>query len=285
MKNLASVSVIKDILAASGFKFSKSLGQNFLIDENVLSKIVECSAIDKNSGVIEIGPGFGTLTQRLCMAAGKVVAIEIDKTAIPILEDNLSDFDNLKIINEDVLKCDLHKIIAAEFDGMDVKIAANLPYYITTPIIMHILESALPVCSLTVMIQKEVAMRIAAKEGTKDYGALSVAVNFYSEPEVVAHVPPSAFIPQPKVSSTVIRLKLRDKPPVEVADEKGFFKVVRAAFGQRRKTLLNALSNSPAIPLDKQGISKVLADCAIDEKRRGETLTLQNFADISNRIF
>ncbi|MDO4744778.1 MAG: 16S rRNA (adenine(1518)-N(6)/adenine(1519)-N(6))-dimethyltransferase RsmA [Clostridia bacterium] len=285
MKNLASVSVIKEILADSGFKFSKSLGQNFLIDDNILDKIVESSSIGKDCGAIEIGPGFGTLTQRLCMAAGKVVAIEIDKAAIPILEDNLSDFDNLKIINEDVLRCDLGKIIADEFKGMNVRIAANLPYYITTPIIMHVLESGLPVDSLTVMIQKEVAMRIAAKEGTKDYGALTVAVNFYSEPEVVVHVPPSAFIPQPKVSSTVIRLKLRDKPPVDVADEKCFFKIVKAAFGQRRKTLLNALSNSPAIPLDKEGVAAVLAECSIDEKRRGETLTLQDFADISNKIF
>lgn len=285
MRNLASISVIKEILAESGFRFSKSLGQNFLTDEKVLSAIVESSGIDKNSGVIEIGPGFGTLTQRLCMAAGKVVAIEIDKTAVPILENNLSEFDNLKIINEDVLKCDLHKIIEEEFAGREVKIAANLPYYITTPIIMHILESALPVDSLTVMIQKEVAMRIAAKEGTKDYGALSVAVNFYSEPEIVVNVPPSAFIPQPKVSSTVIKLKLRNEPPVKVNDEKGFFKVVKASFGQRRKTLLNALANSPSIPLGKEAVAEVLAKCGIDEKRRGETLNLQDFADISNCIY
>lgn len=285
MRNLASISVIKEILAESGFRFSKSLGQNFLTDEKVLSAIVESSGVDKNSGVIEIGPGFGTLTQRLCMAAGKVVAIEIDKTAVPILENNLEEFDNLKIINEDVLKCDLHKIIEEEFAGREVKIAANLPYYITTPIIMHILESALPVDSLTVMIQKEVAMRIAAKEGTKDYGALSVAVNFYSEPEIVVNVPPSAFIPQPKVSSTVIKLKLRNEPPVKVNDEKGFFKVVKASFGQRRKTLLNALANSPSIPLGKEAVAEVLAKCGIDEKRRGETLTLQDFADISNCIF
>lgn len=285
MRNLASISVIKEILAESGFRFSKSLGQNFLTDEKVLSAIVESSGVDKNSGVIEIGPGFGTLTQRLCMAAGKVVAIEIDKTAVPILESNLEEFDNLKIINEDVLKCDLHKIIEEEFAGREVKIAANLPYYITTPIIMHILESALPVDSLTVMIQKEVAMRIAAKEGTKDYGALSVAVNFYSEPEIVVNVPPSAFIPQPKVSSTVIKLKLRNEPPVKVNDEKGFFKVVKASFGQRRKTLLNALANSPSIPLGKEAVAEVLAKCGIDEKRRGETLTLQDFADISNCIF
>ena len=285
MKNLASVKVIKEILAESGFKFSKSLGQNFLTDESVLEKIVSGAEIDSDTGVIEIGPGFGTLTQRLCMAAKGVVCIEIDKTAIPILENNLSDFDNLTIINDDVLKCDLHAIINEHFKDGRVCLAANLPYYITTPIIMHVLESVLPVESLTVMIQKEVAMRIAAPEGTKDYGALSVAVNFYAEPQIITHVPPSAFIPQPKVSSTVIKLTLRDKPPVEVKNEKGYFKIVKAAFGQRRKTLLNALSNSAEIPLGKEEISKVLAKCGIDEKRRGETLSLQEFANIANEIF
>lgn len=285
MKNLASVKVIKEILAGTGFKFSKSLGQNFLIDENILDKIVSGAQLGKGCGAIEIGPGFGTLTQRLCMAADKVVCIEIDKSAIPILKDNLADFHNLTIINDDVLKCDLGSIIAEHFAGMSVKLAANLPYYITTPIIMHVLESHLPVDSLTVMIQKEVAMRIAAPVGTKDYGALSVAVNYYSVAEIVTHVPPSAFIPQPKVSSTVIKLVLRDKPPVEVHSEKGFFKIVKAAFAQRRKTLVNALANSPEIPVGKSEVSQILAQCGIDEKRRGETLDLQEFADIANLIF
>lgn len=285
MKNLASVSIIKEILEKSGFRFSKSLGQNFLIDENILEKIVSGAGIDKNTNVIEIGPGFGTLTQRLCMAAKKVVCIEIDQTAIPILEDNLSEFDNLKIINADVLKTDLGKIIEEEFESGEVKIAANLPYYITTPIIMNILESRINIDSLTIMIQKEVADRIAAKPSTKDYGALSVAVNYYSEPEIVATVPPSSFIPQPKVSSSVIKLNLRDNPPVEVFDEAGYFKTVKAAFGQRRKTLLNALSNSPAIPLGKAEVSLALEKCAIDEKRRGETLSLQEFASLSNILF
>lgn len=285
MKNLASISVIRDILEKSGFKFSKSLGQNFLTDENVLTKIVSGAEIDAETNVIEIGPGFGTLTQRLCMAAKKVVCIEIDQSAIPILQDNLSDFDNLKIINADVLKTDLKKIISEEFDDGIVKIAANLPYYITTPIIMNVLESRLNVDSLTIMIQKEVADRIAAKPSTKDYGALSVAVNYYSEPQIITTVPPSSFIPQPKVSSSVIKLKLREKPPVDVADEAGYFKVVKASFGQRRKTLLNALSNSPSIPLGKEDILKVLKKCGIDEKRRGETLSLSEFADISNEIF
>jgi len=285
MKNLASIKVIKEILSDSGFRFSKSLGQNFLVDENVLDKIVNASELTPECGALEIGPGFGTLTQRLCMASGKVVCIEIDSNAIPILQNNLSDFDNLTIINDDVLKCDLAAIIKEHFGGMSVKLAANLPYYITTPIIMHVLEARLPIDSLTVMIQKEVAMRIAAPEGTKDYGALSVAVNYYAVPEVVVHVPPSSFIPQPKVSSTVIKLTMRDNPPVEVANEKGFFSVVKASFAQRRKTLLNALSNSPQIPLGKAEVSQVLAKCGIDEKRRGETLTMQEFADVANMIF
>ena len=285
MKNLASVSVIKEILGDTGFRFSKSLGQNFLIDSNVLDKIVESSGLNGDTCALEIGPGFGTLTQRLCMASKKVVAIEIDSSAIPILKDNLSDFDNLTIINDDVLKCDLPSIIKDNFGDGRVKMAANLPYYITTPIIMHILESHLNIESLTVMIQKEVAMRIGAKVGTTDYGALSVAVNYYSEPEIVTHVPPSAFIPQPKVSSSVIKLNIREKPPVEVNNEKGFFKVVKAAFGQRRKTLLNALSNAGDIPIGKDEVKKVLEDCGIDPQRRGETLTLEDFADLSNRIF
>ena len=285
MKNLASPKVIKEILEESGFKFSKSLGQNFLIDENVLNKMIAGSGINENTNVIEIGPGFGTLTQRLCMNAKKVVAIEIDKTAVPILKKNLEDFDNLTIINDDVLKCNLQKIIADEFCGERVKIVANLPYYITTPIIMHILEARIDAESLCIMIQKEVAERIAAKPSTKDYGALSVAVNYYAEPRMICTVPPSSFIPMPKVSSSVISLDIREKPPAQVENEKGYFKVVKAAFGQRRKTLLNSLSNSPAIPMAKDEILKVLKECGIDEKRRGETLTLQDFANITNKIF
>lgn len=285
MKNLASPKVIKEILEESGFKFSKSLGQNFLIDESVLDKMISGSGIDENTNVIEIGPGFGTLTQRLCMNAKKVVAIEIDRSAVPILEKNLEEFDNLKIINDDVLKCDLEKIIAEEFGGEKIKIVANLPYYITTPIIMHILESKIKTDSLCIMIQKEVAQRIAAKPSCKDYGALTVAVNYYSEPRLICHVPPSSFIPMPKVSSSVISLDIRDAAPVSLKNEKGYFKVVKAAFGQRRKTLLNALSNSGAIPLSKEEILNVLKECGIDEKRRGETLSLQDFANISNLIF
>lgn len=285
MKNLTSPKVIKEILEESGFKFSKSLGQNFLIDENVLDKMIAGSGIDENTNVIEIGPGFGTLTQRLCQNAKKVVAIEIDKTAVPILQNNLAEFDNLKIINDDVLKCDLNKIIEEEFNGEAVRIVANLPYYITTPIIMHILENKIKTESLCIMIQKEVAERIAAKPSTKDYGALTVSVNYYAEPRMICHVPPSSFIPAPKVSSSVISLDIRKVPPVEVKNEKGYFKIVKAAFGQRRKTLLNALSNSPAIPMAKDGILQTLIEIGIGEKRRGETLTLQEFANISNKIF
>lgn len=285
MKNLASPKVIKEILEESGFKFSKSLGQNFLIDESVLDKMISGSGINKNTNVIEIGPGFGTLTQRLCMNAKKVVAIEIDSTAVPILEKNLEEFDNLKIINDDVLKCNLEKIIAEEFDDENIKIVANLPYYITTPIIMHILESGIKTDSLCIMIQKEVAQRITAKPSTKDYGALTVAVNYYSTPNLICNVPPSSFIPMPKVSSSVISLDIRKEAPVTVNNEKGYFKVVKAAFGQRRKTLLNALSNSPSIPLSKDEVLKVLKESGIDEKRRGETLSLEDFAEISNRIF
>lgn len=285
MRNLASPKVIKEILEESGFKFSKSLGQNFLIDENVLDKMIAGSGIDENTNVIEIGPGFGTLTQRLCMNAKKVVAIEIDKTAVPILQNNLAEFENLKIINDDVLKCDLSKIINTEFGGGKIKIVANLPYYITTPIIMHILEAKINADSLCIMIQKEVAERISAKPSTKDYGALTVAVNYYAEPRMICTVPPSSFIPAPKVSSAVISLDIRPNPPVDVKNEKGYFKIVKAAFGQRRKTLLNALSNSPAIPMAKNEILDVLQKCNIDEKRRGETLSLQDFADIANYIF
>lgn len=284
MKNLASVKTVKEILDKSGFKFSKSLGQNFLIDENILNTIVSSSGIDSDTNVIEIGPGFGTLTQRLLMHAKKVVCIEIDSSAIPILEENLSDFDNLTIINEDVLKCDLEKIIRDEFGGGKVKVVANLPYYITTPIIMRLLEEEKNIESITVMIQKEVALRLGAKEGTKDYGAITLSINYHSIPQIITHVPPSAFIPQPKVSSTVIRLDVRDEKAVKVKDEKLMFKLIKAAFGQRRKTLLNALSNSPAVPLSKDEVEACLKVCDIDPKRRGETLSLSEFAAISDEM-
>ncbi len=285
MRNLANVQVVKEILSESGFKFSKSLGQNFLIDETILDKMIENGEINKDVNVIEIGPGFGTLTQKLCMNAKKVVSIEIDSSVIPILTENTKEFDNLKIVNCDVMKTDLKALIKQEFSDGPIKVAANLPYYITTPIIMMLLEQELDVQDIIIMIQKEVADRIAAKPCTKDYGALTVAVNFYGEAKVIANVPPSSFIPQPKVSSSVIRLTIRKKPPVDVKNKKNYFKVVKAAFGQRRKTLLNALSNSGIINKSKEEISNCLENIGIDGMRRGETLTLQEFADIANRIF
>lgn len=284
MRNLSSVSEVKEILKESGFRFSKSLGQNFLVDENVLSDIINGACITKDTNVIEIGPGFGTLTQQLCLNAKKVVAVEIDSTVIPVLKQNTAEFNNLSVINADILKTDINKLVENEFGGETVKIAANLPYYITTPIIMGLIEQELPISDIVVMIQKEVADRIAAKPSAKDYGALTVAVNFYSVPQIIVNVPPSSFIPQPKVSSSVIKLQLRDKPPVDVKDKKMFFKVVKASFGQRRKTLLNALSNSPSFAMGKDEISKMLESISIDGRRRGETLNMDEFANIANNI-
>ena len=285
MRNLSSVSEIKEILKESGFRFSKSLGQNFLVDENVLFEIINGAGITKDTNVIEIGPGFGTLTQQLCLNANKVAAVEIDSTVIPVLKQNTAEFKNLSVINADILKTDINKLVEDEFGGGTVKIVANLPYYITTPIIMGLIEQKLPVSEIVIMIQKEVADRIAAKPSTKDYGALTVAVNFYSVPQVIVNVPPSSFIPQPKVSSSVIKLQLRDKSPVDVKDKKMFFKVVKASFGQRRKTLLNALSNSPSFTMGKDEISKMLDSISIDGRRRGETLNMSEFADIANNIW
>ena len=284
MKKLTSPAVIKEILAESGFRFSKSLGQNFLISDDVLEQMIHNSGIDDTSNVLEIGPGFGTLTQQLCLNAKKVVSVEIDDSVIPILQDNTKDFDNLTIINADIMKTDIKQLISEQFGSEEVKVVANLPYYITTPIIMALLEQELPVSMLVIMIQKEVADRIAAKPSTKDYGALTVAVNFYCEPCIICHVPPSCFIPPPKVSSSVIMLKMRESPAVQVADKKKYFSVVKAAFGQRRKTLLNALANSGAVGTDKQSVERLLQNAGIDPKRRGETLTLQEFADIANSI-
>ena len=284
MRNLASPKVIKEILSENEFRFSKSLGQNFLIDENALCKIIDNSCIDENTNIIEIGPGFGTLTQRLCQSAKKVVAIEIDNTVIPILEDNLSEFDNVKIINSDVLELNLSELIEKEFDGGDIKVVANLPYYITTPIIMTLLERKLPISDIIIMIQKEVADRILANPGKKDYGALTVAVGYYTIPEIVLTVGPGSFMPPPKVSSSVIKLNVRKTPAVDV-DEKNFFKLVKAAFAQRRKTLLNAISNSGITKKSKEEILNALTLSGIDEKARGETLSIEMFAELSKKLF
>lgn len=284
MEKLVSPKVTKEIVERYGFKFSKSLGQNFLIDENILYKIIDGAEISKEDGVIEIGPGIGTLTQVLAERAGKVVAVEIDKNLLPILEETLREADNVEVINQDVLKLDLRGLIRDKFEGKPVKVIANLPYYVTTPIIMKFLEERIPVSSMVVMIQKEVADRMQAKPGTKDYGALSVAVQYYCEPRIITKVPKSVFIPQPKVESTVIQLKVLENPKVKVKDEGLLFDIVRAAFGKRRKTLLNALSSSN-LGLDKEKIKEILSKSNIQEERRGETLTIEEFAHLADCIF
>lgn len=285
MRNLASPSVIKSILAEKGFHFSKSLGQNFLIDEDVLDRIVEGSGIDENTYVLEIGPGFGTLTQRLCAVAKKVVAVEIDDMAADILSENLAECDNLKLIRGDILKIDLNTLIADEF-GKDarIKVVANLPYYITTPILMLLIEGGFPIDSITVMIQKEVADRLAASPGGKDYGAITLSVQYRCECSPVVIAPPDSFMPPPKVTSEVIRLDLRDKPQVEVNDEKMLFRVIKSAFAQRRKTLLNTLSNSGGFSMSKDELSAMLDALGIDPRRRGETLSIEEYAKISDNI-
>lgn len=285
MRNLASPAVIKSILAEKGFRFSKSLGQNFLIDEDVLDRIVEGSGVDGSTYILEIGPGFGTLTQRLCAVAKKVVAVEIDDMAADILSENLAECDNLKIVRGDILKIDLNKLIDDEFgDDAKIKVVANLPYYITTPILMMLLEGDYPIDSITVMIQKEVAERLSATPGGKEYGAITLSVQYRCTATPVAIAPPSSFMPPPKVTSEVIRLDLRDKPPVEVNDEKMLFKVIKAAFAQRRKTLLNTLSNSRSFKMSKDEISKMLLSLGIEPQRRGETLSIEEYAKISDNI-
>ena len=282
MADLGSAKSTASIINKYGFSFQKRFGQNFLIDEHVLDKIVDAALIGKEDGVIEIGPGIGTMTQRLCEAASKVVAIEIDKELIPILSETMSGYDNVKIINADVMKTDLDKLIRDEFSGMSVKVVANLPYYITTPIVMSLLENHLPVESITIMVQKEVAQRMQAGPGTKDYGALSLAVQYYADTYIAANVPPNCFMPRPKVGSGVIRLTVRKEAEVEVADEKLMFSLIRAAFNQRRKTLVNAVTNFPGLDYTKEDIEKALAGLGISEKIRGEALSLQEFADLSN---
>lgn len=282
MANLGSAKSTASIINKYGFSFQKRFGQNFLIDEHVLDKIVDAALIGKEDGVIEIGPGIGTMTQRLCEAASKVVAIEIDKELIPILSETMSGYDNVKIINADVMKTDLDKLIRDEFSGMSVKVVANLPYYITTPIVMSLLENHLPVESITIMVQKEVAQRMQAGPGTKDYGALSLAVQYYADTYIAANVPPNCFMPRPKVGSGVIRLTVRKEAEVEVTDEKLMFSLIRAAFNQRRKTLVNAVTNFSGLDYSKEDIEKALAELDISERIRGEALSLQQFADLSN---
>lgn len=283
--NLSNPSELKNLINKYGFSFSKSLGQNFLIDENVLNAIVDKSEITKDTGVLEIGPGAGVLTKLLAQKAGKVLAVEIDKALIPVLSESLSDFKNIVIVNEDIMKTNLKALFEEHFKGMKVKVVANLPYYITSPVIMKLLESGLKIDSITVMVQKEVALRMAAKPGSKDYGALSVAVQFYADTSIIAKAEPSSFIPQPKVSSTVIRMDIADGEKVKTVDRDFYFKVVKSAFGQRRKTLLNALSNSPYISINKNSILEALNKAGLSPAIRGEKLSIYEFAKLSDILY
>lgn len=273
-----------EILKKYNFNFQKRFGQNFLIDSHILEKIVESAEITKEDCVLEIGPGIGTMTQYLAESAGQVIAVEIDKSLIPILEDTLSPYDNVTVINEDILKVDIQKLVEEQNAGKPIKVVANLPYYITTPIIMGLFESHVPLDSITIMVQKEVAERMQEKPGSKEYGALSLAVQYYAKPEIVANVPPNCFMPRPNVGSAVIRLTRHEKPPVEVEDEKLMFRIIRASFNQRRKTLANGLNNSPEIHLPKEVIQESIVSLGVPENIRGEALSLEQFAELSNEI-
>lgn len=271
-----------EVLQKYDFVFQKKFGQNFLIDSHVLDKIVSAAGITKDDFILEIGPGIGTMTQYLAASARKVFAVEIDKALIPILEDTLKEFDNVQVINQDILKVDIKKLAEEHNDGKPIKVVANLPYYITTPIIMGLFESQVPIDSITVMVQKEVADRMKVGPGTKDYGALSLAVQYYAEPYIVANVPPNCFMPRPKVGSAVTRLTRHEKPPVEVADEKLMFRLIRASFNQRRKTLANGLNNSPELSYSKEEIQQTIEKCGFKAGIRGEALTLEDFAKLAN---
>lgn len=272
------------VLQKYNFSFQKKFGQNFLIDTHVLDKIIRSAEITKDDFVLEIGPGIGTMTQYLACAAREVVAVEIDKALIPILEDTLSSYDNVTVINEDVLKLDIVKLAQERNGGKPIKVVANLPYYITTPIIMGLFESHVPVQSITVMVQKEVADRMQVGPGTKDYGALSLAMQYYAKPYIAANVPPNCFMPRPKVGSAVIRLECHEEPPVQVKDEKLMFRIIRASFNQRRKTLANGLKNSPEISLSREGIEQAIAELGKGASVRGEALNLEEFATLSNIV-
>lgn len=282
--NLCNPTELKSLLNRHGFNFSKTLGQNFLIDKNVLNKIVSASELNENSCVLEIGPGAGTLTRRLAETGARCTAVEIDKALLPILGETLAGFDNFNLINSDILKVDLKKLIKDEFDNKPFHVIANLPYYITTPIIMQILESRLPVVSMTLMVQKEVADRMCATCGSKEYGALSVAVQYYTIPTVICRAEPHCFIPQPKVASSVVHLKVSATPTVTVSDEKKFFAIVKSSFGQRRKTLLNALSKSPYFSANKDSVRSALVQMGVDENIRGEKLSISQFAKLSELL-
>lgn len=271
-----------EVLQKYNFAFQKRFGQNFLIDTHVLEKIIASAQITKDDFVLEIGPGIGTMTQYLAEAAREVAAVEIDHTLIPILADTLKDWDNVTVINNDILKVDIRALALEKNQGRPIKVVANLPYYITTPIIMGLFENQVPIDSITIMVQKEVADRMQVGPGTKDYGALSLAVQYYAKPQIVANVPPNCFMPRPKVGSAVIKLERYEKPPVEVNDEKLMFRIIRASFNQRRKTLVNGLKNSPEIHFSKEQIEQALESCGLSLNIRGEALTLEQFAQLAN---
>lgn len=286
-KDIATPLRTKEILEKYGFSFKKSLGQNFLIDPNILRNITEHAGLSKDTAAIEIGPGIGALTEHLARTSGKVVAFEIDQRLIPILGDTLSPYDNVKIINEDVLEADVKTIIQEEFEGFeDIMVVANLPYYVTTPIILKLLIERLPIRGICVMLQKEVGDRISAKPGTKEYGSLSIAIQYYTEAEMVMTVPKTVFMPQPNVDSAVIRLTKREKPPVDVIDEDFFFTVTRSSFAQRRKTILNNLTSQlPAGKEKKEHILEALSKAGVEPSRRGETLSIQEFGALSDALY
>ena len=271
-----------EVLQKYGFVFQKRFGQNFLIDTHVLERIIEASEITKDDFVLEIGPGIGTMTQYLAEAAREVTAVEIDDALIPILKDTLKEWDNVTVLHGDILKTDIRKIADEKNQGRPIKVVANLPYYITTPIIMGLFESHVPVDSITVMVQKEVADRMQTGPGSKDYGALSLAVQYYAEPYIVANVPPNCFMPRPKVGSAVIRLTRHQNPPVTTLDEKLMFRLIRASFNQRRKTLSNSLKNSQELPYSKEEVEAAITECGLPLNIRGEALTLEQFARLSD---
>ena len=286
MERLTDINNIRDILSRHGFTFSKALGQNFLINPSVCPRMADAATESINTdesavGVLEIGPGIGVLTRELCERADKVVAVELDKRLLPVLEETLGEYRNLKVINDDVLKLDLHQLIEEEFGGMEVVVCANLPYYITSPVIMKLLEEKFPIRSLTVMVQKEAAQRLCAEPGMRDSSAITAAVHYYSAPELLFHVSAGSFMPAPKVDSAVIQLKLHE-PAVSVIDEKKLFLVIRGAFSQRRKTVLNALSSS--LSLDKSAVRDILSIAGVEENARAERLTLEDFARIADAV-
>lgn len=284
MEKLSNPQKTIEIIQKYDFAFQKKFGQNFLIDAHVLQKIISAAEITKDDFVLEIGPGIGTMTQYLAESARKVLAVEIDRMLLPILEETLQEYENVEVLNADILKVDIAKIVKEQNGGRPIKVVANLPYYITTPIIMGILEQRVPVESITVMVQKEVAQRMQAPPGNKDYGALSLAVQYYCEPYIAAYVPQNCFIPRPKIGSAVIRLATHHNPPVKTENERLMFQIIRDSFNQRRKTLVNGLNNSPVLSYTKEEITAALAKLSLAENVRGETLSLAQFAALADTL-